>query len=100
MKSKNKKILAVIMAATLFLTSMPELFEKKASAAETAWKVLGEEDLPVDELYGWYPDSDSSQGNLMIGRKDGKLALLDGSMKLLKKTEYDQIEDYLRLWKR
>lgn len=29
MKSKNKKILAVIMAATLFLTSMPELFEKK-----------------------------------------------------------------------
>lgn len=97
MKSKNKKILAVIMAATLFLTSMPELFEKKASAAETAWKVLGEEDLPVDELYGWYPDSDSS---LMIGRKDGKLALLDGSMKLLKKTEYDQIEDYLRLWKR
>lgn len=95
MKSKNKKILAVIMAATLFLAGMPELFEKKASAAETAWKVLGEEDLPVDELYGWYPNSDSSQGNLMIGRKDGKLALLDGSMKLLKKTEYDQIEDYL-----
>ncbi len=95
MKRKNKKILAVIMAAALFLTSVPELFEKKASAAETAWKVLEEEDLPVDELYGWYPDSDSFQGNLMIGRKDGKLALLDGNMKLVKKTEYDQIEDYL-----
>lgn len=82
------------MVAALFLTSVPELFKKKVSAAETEWKIL-DRDLPVDELYGWYPDSDSSQENLMIGRKDGKLALLDGNLKLVKKTEYDQIEDYL-----
>ena len=86
----TKPIVAILIAA-LLVTNAPEFFTKKIVAAESTWKILEERDLPVDELYGWYPYDSADQ--LMIGRKDGKIAFLDSSLKLVKKTEYDLLEE-------
>lgn len=91
--TKITKLITAVLITALFVTSTPELSVKKVLAAETAaWKVLGEKDLPVEELYGWYPDYDSTD-QIMLGKKDGMLAFLDSSLNLVKKTKYDQIED-------
>ena len=91
--TKITKLITAVLITALFVTSTPELSVKKVLAAETAaWKVLGENDLPVEELYGWYPDYDSTD-QIMLGKKDGMLAFLDSSLNLVKKTRYDQIED-------
>ncbi len=88
-KKSVTKLIAAMLIAALFVTNTPECFAQKVLAAERTWKILEEKDLPVDELYGWHPDYNP----LMIGRKDGMIALLDGSLKLVKKTKYDQIEE-------
>lgn len=85
------KRMAAMLIAALLVTNAPEFSAKKIVAAESTWEILEEKDLPVDELYGWYQYNSSDQ--LMIGRKDGKIAFLDSSMKLVKKTKYDQLEE-------
>lgn len=91
-KKRVTKLIAAMLIAALFVTNTPECFAQKVLAAERTWKILEEKDLPVDELYGWYPDYDSAS-QFMIGRKDGMIAFLDSSLNLVKKTKYDQLEE-------
>lgn len=86
------KRITVLLITALLVTNTLERFVPKVLAADRAWKILEQKDLPVEELYGWYPDYDSADP-LMIGRKDGMIAFLDSSLNLVKKTKYDQIEE-------
>ena len=83
---KMKKIIALGLAAVLTMTAIPNLSETVAYAADTAWSVLSEKDIVLDDIY-------NLENNIVIGRKDGKIATLDDKLNLIQQSEYDQIED-------
>ena len=92
MGKNQQKWLAKLMSAVMVFTLAPNVFGASVSKAESIWQVLINPEMVVDELYGtmWVKDDE----RVVIGRKDGKLALMGENMELLKKTEYDQFEDY------
>lgn len=83
---KDEKIIALGLAAVLTMTAIPNLSETVAYAADTAWSVLSEKDIVLDDIY-------NLENNIVIGRKDGKIATLDDKLNLIQQSEYDQIED-------
>lgn len=86
---KDEKIIALGLAAVLTMTAIPNLSETVAYAADTAWSVLSEKDIVLDDIY-------NLENNIVIGRKDGKIATLDDKLNLIQQSEYDQIDLYAK----
>ena len=86
---KMKKMIALGLAAVLTITTIPNLSETVAYAADTAWSVLSEEDIVLDDIYDF-------EDEVLIGRKDGMIATLDDKLNLIQQSEYDQIDTYAK----
>ena len=82
-----KKQIAIFLVAAWMVTAIPDILGITVSAAETAWNILSEKDLVIDEVY-------NLDDGVLIGRKDGKISTLDKNLQLISKTAYDQIENH------
>lgn len=85
MKGTKKRMVAVLLVSALVLTSVPNVAELTAYAAENTWKVLSEKDIVFDDIY-------DLEDNVLIGRKSGKITTLDNKLEQIDQGEYDQIE--------
>lgn len=87
-KRRLKSIIATVLVAAMLTTMAPQVV---CEAAETAWKIVNNQETPLDEVYFDCKKSDDATKSYLYGYKDGKVAIMDSDYNLVKKTDYDEI---------
>ena len=82
-----KRVLCLLLVAAFVVLSAPE-FTKTAVAA--SWKLIVNPETALDKVY-FYSEERDGVKDYFYGYIDGKVAVLDGNLKLVKKTEYSGI---------
>lgn len=87
-KNGLKRIISIALIVVMITTSAPQVVCK---AAETAWKIVKNQETPLDEVYFDRKKSDDPAKSYLYGFIDGKVAIIDSDYNLVKKTEFDEI---------